>query len=72
MHTFKITIAIIILSFSTMLTCQENVADEYASVGFMIGDVTLNNIDATVGMIVNQNDIIKTGRNAFCDIRIGK
>ena len=45
--------------------------DEYAVISFMIGDVKKNNAVAEIGDIVKENDIITTGENASCDVKIG-
>ncbi len=51
--------------------CTSQQADEYAMIMFMIGDVTKNNAPITIGDLINQSDVIKTGNGAFCDIRVG-
>lgn len=46
--------------------------DEFASVTFFVGDVKKNAVDVQIGEILNEKDIILTGQNASCDIKIGE
>jgi hypothetical protein len=38
---------------------------------FMIGDVTRNNAAAQIGDIIKEKDVIQTGSESFCDIKVG-
>ncbi len=51
--------------------CLKEDVDEYATFSFLLGDVTRNDAEVSIGDIVKEKDKIKTGSNSFCDIRIG-
>ncbi len=68
----KVAIAFSLILISFLLVCQKVRVDEYATISFMIGDVSLNNMDATINAIVRESDVIKTGKSSFCDIKIGQ
>lgn len=38
---------------------------------FMLGDVLKNNIAVEIGSLIKEKDIIVTGADSFCDVRIG-
>lgn len=52
-------------------SCSRQKVDEYATVMFMIGDVTRNNAEVEIGDIIREKDVLKTGADSFCDIKIG-
>ncbi len=45
--------------------------EEHAVISFMIGNVEKNKVEAHIGDIVKKDDIIETGVNSFCDLKIG-
>lgn len=60
-------IAVMVFPFG----CTREKVDEYSMITFMIGDVTKNNAQVRIGDILQEEDIIKTGKDSFCDIKIG-
>ncbi|HPA70884.1 MAG TPA: FecR family protein [Spirochaetota bacterium] len=46
--------------------------EEFASVTFFVGDVKKNAVDVQIGEVLNEKDVILTGQNASCDIKIGE
>jgi hypothetical protein len=46
--------------------------DEFASITFFVGDVKKNSADVQIGELLNEKDVILTGQNASCDIKIGE
>lgn len=62
----------IVLIWNVMAGCSGKDIDEYAVITFVIGDVKNNNIDAQIGDIIKENDVIVTAEGAFCDIKIGE
>ncbi len=66
---------IVLLSFSVLLFiglgCSKAEIDEYAMVTFTIGDVTKNSVNLEINEIIKEKDIIITGADAFCDLKIG-
>ncbi|MFC1670606.1 FecR domain-containing protein [Spirochaetota bacterium] len=69
--TRLINISVSIL-FILSISCLKKDVDEYAMVTFMMGDVKKNNVIVDIGDIINEKDIITTGPDSFCDIRIGE
>ena len=45
--------------------------DGFSSIIFFIGDVKINNAEAEIGKVILQNDVITTGGDSSCDIKIG-
>jgi hypothetical protein len=45
--------------------------DEYAVVNFFIGDVKKNNAEIDIGEIIKEKDVLTTGNQSSCDIKIG-
>lgn len=66
-----LSVMICILAASLASDCGNRKYDEYAMITFMTGDVKKNNAEAQIGDIIGQNDIIKTGADTSCDMRIG-
>ena len=66
----KRTIPLVMVSLF-LIGCSQETVDEYAIVMFSIGDVSKNSIPVEIGDIVKEQDIINTGADAFCDVRIG-
>jgi hypothetical protein len=62
----------ILLIWNIIAGCSGKDADEYAMITFLIGDVKRNNVDARIGDIIKENDVIATDNGAFCDIKIGE
>ena len=54
------------------LGCTKEKVDERSIVMFMIGDVKKNDAAAQIGDLVKEKDIIQTGVDSFCDIKIGE
>ena len=52
--------------------CSIKESEEYAVIAFVIRDVKKNNIEAEIGDIIKENDIITTGDNSSCDVKIGE
>lgn len=57
---------------SLICSCNKKKVDEYAMITFMMGDVKKNNAEALIGELITQDDVINTGVDSFCDIRIGE
>ena len=53
------------------LGCTRQNVDEYSMITFMIGDVKKNSAAVQIGDIIKEKDIIETGTDSFCDIKIG-
>lgn len=68
----KRMVLIIIMAMAIMPGCSKFKADEYAMITFMIGDVTKNNTTVQIGDLVREKDIVQTGTDSFCDIKIGE
>ena len=51
--------------------CVKESEDDYSTIIFYIGEVKKNNKDAEIGDIILQNDLISTGVQSSCDIKIG-
>ena len=62
-----ILIAVMVFPFG----CTREKADEYSMITFMIGEVMKNDGKARIGDILKEKDIIRTGKDSFCDIKIG-
>ncbi|PKL36183.1 MAG: hypothetical protein CVV44_18370 [Spirochaetae bacterium HGW-Spirochaetae-1] len=68
----KRTIALISIALLTgFFSCSKEQVDEYAMITFMLGDVLKNNIAVEIGSLIKEKDIIVTGADSFCDVRIG-
>jgi len=68
----KIFVILAVLTGIIVSGCSQKDVEEYAMVSFMIGDVKKNNIDAQIGDLIKENDVITTADNSFCDIKIGE
>lgn len=68
----NISVIIAVITCMMISGCSQKDAEEYAMVSFMIGDVKKNNIDAHIGDVIKENDVISTADNSFCDIKIGE
>ncbi len=66
--TIVLAIALAALSWS----CTKERVDEYAMITFMIGEVTKNSEAVQIGDVIQEKDIIQTGTDSFCDIKIGQ
>jgi len=71
MKRFMLLLALIIL-WNVLAGCSGRGIDEYAMITFLVGDVKKNNIEAQIGDIIKENDVIVTSEGAFCDIKIGE
>jgi len=60
-----------IFLLSISFGCSKEEVDEYAMITFLIGNVSKNNLVADIGEIIKENDVILTGVNSFCDLKIG-
>ena len=61
-----------IMALVLMPGCSKFKADEYAMITFMIGDVTKNNSMVQIGDLVKEKDVIQTGADSICDVKIGE
>ncbi len=68
----KKTIALAVALAALTLGCAKEQVDEYAMVTFMIGEVTKNSAAVQIGDVIQEKDIIQTGADSFCDIKIGQ
>ncbi len=66
-RTSAILMAILL---SLWMGCSKS-EDEYAIVSFSIGDVKKNNVDIEIGEIIKEKDVLTTGVQSSCDIKIG-
>jgi len=66
--TIVLAIALAALSWS----CTKEQVDEYAMITFMIGEVTKNSEAVQIGDVIQEKDVIQTGTDSFCDIKIGQ
>ncbi len=62
--------ALLMLAFAA--GCARQPVDEYAMITFMIGDVTKNNAAVQIGDVIKEKDVIQTGAESFCDVKIGQ
>jgi hypothetical protein len=67
----KLLLAILCLLLITPSGCVKESEDDYSTIIFYIGDVKKNSKEAEIGDIILQNDIITTGLQSSCDIKIG-
>jgi len=68
----KKTILPALLVLAVALGCSRQPVDEYAMITFMIGDVTKNNAAVQIGDVIKEKDVIQTGTESFCDVKIGE
>ncbi len=68
----KKTILPAIMMLALISGCTREPVDEYAMITFMIGDVTKNSAAVQIGDVIKEKDIIQTGNDSFCDIKIGQ
>jgi len=52
--------------------CTQSEVEEISSISFIIGDVKRNNEVAEIGDILKEKDMVITGNQSSCDIKIGK
>ena len=66
-------IIIPVISFVIMLVvgCSSDQKEAYAAINFILGDVTVNNTTVEIGHVLNEEDVIITGSDSFCDVKIG-
>lgn len=67
----KVFWPILLLLFVAMQGCGKQEVEEHAIISFIIGDVKKNSAEAAIGDVIKESDVIATGANSFCDIRIG-
>ena len=64
---------IVFSAFAFLITgCAKKSVDEHASITFMMGEVTKNGSTVRIGQPLAEQDVIETGVNSFCDVRIGE
>jgi hypothetical protein len=66
--------AIVFISCMIMMIifgCAKEAENDYSTIIFFIGDVKKNSAQADIGDIILQNDLIVTGSQSSCDIKIG-
>ncbi len=68
----KKTILLAILMLALSSGCTREPVDEYAMITFMIGDVTKNSAAVQIGDVIKEKDVIQTGTESFCDVKIGQ
>lgn len=66
-----VLIFLLCLIFAVPFGCVKESEDDYSTIIFYIGDVKKNSKTAEIGDIIMQNDIITTGIQSSCDIKIG-
>jgi hypothetical protein len=66
-------IIIPVLSFVIALAvgCSSDQKEAYAVINFILGDVTVNDSTVEIGYVLNEEDVINTGSDSFCDVKIG-
>ena len=67
----KLFLAILCLVLIIPSGCIKETKEEYSTIIFYIGDVKKNNNTAEIGEVILQNDVISTGLQSSCDIKIG-
>ena len=67
----KIYSLILIIILSVTVSCMKQPEDDYSTIMFYIGDVKKNDKLVEIGDIILENDIITTGAQSSCDIKIG-
>ena len=67
----RFTVLFITFILIVVLGCSKDQIDEYAVISFMIGDVKKNNATVEIGDVIKEKDIIITGSDSFCDVKIG-
>lgn len=70
MRALKILLPFAIVAL--LFACSKEEVPSHASIAFFLGDVKVNNIPAQIEDPVKEDDIVTTGSNSFCDIKIGK
>ncbi len=68
---YKLVCFSLCLIFITVIGCVKEAEDDYSIIMFYIGDVKKNNKEIEIGDTILQNDIITTGVQSTCDIKIG-
>jgi hypothetical protein len=68
---YKLICSGLCLMFIIGFGCVKESEDDYSIIMFYIGDVKKNDKEIEIGDIIQQNDIIKTGIQSTCDIKIG-
>jgi hypothetical protein len=68
---YKLISSGLCLIFITGFGCVKVSEDDYSIVMFYIGDVKKNNTEIEIGDQILQNDIIATGAQSTCDLKIG-
>ncbi len=63
----SLPLLIILVNCSKIIEEQE----EFATITFFVGEVKKNNADVQIGDILKENDMILTGANSSCDLKIG-
>ncbi|MCX7677933.1 MAG: FecR domain-containing protein [Spirochaetes bacterium] len=61
----------ILVSLLTVSCVYLEEVDEFAIISFFMGEVKKNDIQVNIGDILKENDVIVTGKNSFCDLKIG-
>lgn len=55
------------------VSCSKKAAvEDYASVAFLIGDVQKNGSALAIGDAITESDVIQTGNQSTCDVKIGE
>ncbi|MFH0977292.1 MAG: FecR family protein [Spirochaetota bacterium] len=67
----KYAYSFICLTLILIFGCTKETVEDYSSIIFYIGDVKKNSKEVEIGDIIMQNDIISTGAQSSCDIKIG-
>ena len=63
--------AVIQIAVLLLCGCVKNDVPELAMITFITGDVTKNNAEAAIGDLIKENDVILTGIDSFCDVKLG-
>ncbi len=67
----KLSILLFMSILAISFGCARGQTDDYAMVSFIMGEVSRNNAPLQIGDILKEKDIIQTGDESFCDIKIG-
>lgn len=68
-YFFKVLLLVPIL---LMTVCSREKSPAPAVITFIMGNVSKNNAEAAAGDSIKENDVITTGADSFCDIKLGE
>ena len=64
--------ALLLVIISLLTVCSREKGPSPAVIAFIMGNVSKNNAEAVAGDSIKENDVITTGADSFCDIKLGE